>query len=201
MVYPYDVNVNFWIQYTSGGNNRNYSIDIKEMLLNDNYFSTLAKIYQTFALQYTQVVVSARQVNGTMPPAGYIIYLVDGDADTGLSYEDIPNTQGTKYLSNSRTTRFTYSRSGRQPDTGYWYDTTFTGEANMSQKIKIRLEENMRQDIGYYYGRVRFRVLFKRPKRNENNNRTKTIETEDKVLVTKTIDALPNEASLIESLE
>jgi len=181
LVYPYDVNVNFWIKYSSGGTNRNYSIDIKDLLLNDNYFSTLASMYQTFALVYTQIVISPRQVNGTMPPAGYMIYLVDEDADTGLSYADIPNTQGTTYVSNKGTTINTYARSGRQPDTGYWYDTTFTGGAQIVQKIKIRLEEDLRQDIGYYYGRLRFRVVFKRPKRNETSKTTNIKEDEIKI--------------------
>jgi hypothetical protein len=172
VTYTYDVYVSISLKYASGGSNQNYHIDIKDLLLNEYYFSTLASLYQTFKLVYTEIILTPITYNGSEPPIGHMIYVVDENAAPEIQYNSIPETQGSTKISNKGTTIAKFYRSGRQPDTNYWYDTYYTGEGQLQQYIKIRFESPLENEKGYYSGRIRFRVVFKRLKRIQANKTT-----------------------------
>jgi predicted RNA-binding protein Jag len=100
---------------------KNLSFDIYELLESTQVFLKLREIYLQFKLKKVMFAATPRVVGGTDPSPAWI-YL-DTAANNIIHYSSLQELQGSRALPVKRFSVTSYTKSGRQNDFNYWYDT------------------------------------------------------------------------------
>jgi hypothetical protein len=159
---------------------QNISVEIFEMLRNNTFFQAYSKLYQYYNVKFVKLFTTPNFKEGSAPPIGYV--MLQGNDQRGIQYSDIPKMPQAKKIYSGATSIYSFSRTGRQEDFNYWYNTQDNVPLAFAM-LKFRFEEawaNVVTGLGYTI-RLKYHVIFKSPFPGDDNNKVKEQEKFDSV--------------------
>jgi hypothetical protein len=157
----------------------NISVEIFEMLRNNTFFQAYSNLYQYYNVKFVKLFATPNFKEGSAPPIGYV--MLQGNDVLGIQYSDIPKLPQAKKIYSGATSIYSFSRTGRQEDFNYWYNTNDNVPLAFAM-LKFRFDEPFNQvatGLGYTF-RLKYHVIFKSPFPKEQN-KIKVEEEHDEV--------------------
>jgi hypothetical protein len=159
MAYPLDINAFYTMDGTTPGV-ANFSYSISQGIYDSAFYQAYADKFQEFKIVYTEICVAPRQVNGTQPPEGYMMVLVN--EYMAVQYSEMPYLQGVTKIHGHGVTRMYFKSKGRNDDLNRWYNV-ISDKPNFDLKVHFTANIYQRTEGPHYIVTVRSRLLFRRP--------------------------------------
>jgi len=157
-IYQYKIKTAIVSYVTPTYTEKNLKFVLYDLLTSTQSFQQLSPQYQQYKLERCTFIGMPRVVQGT-DPAPVWIYL-DTFQNDQFNYSAMEELQGARRLPVKRTSRTTFSNSGRQNDFHYWYDI-WTGGADIGD-MALRLHSEATPTLDKFWQfQIEFDVKFR----------------------------------------
>jgi hypothetical protein len=159
LAYPLDINAFYTMDGTTTGT-ANFSYSISQGIYDSAFYQDYAEKFQEFKIVYTEICIAPRQVNGTHPPEGYMMVIVN--EYMSVQFSEMPYLQGVQKIHGHGVTKMYFSSKGRNDDLNRWYNV-ISDKPNYDLKVHFTANILDRNSGPHYIVTVRSRLLFRRP--------------------------------------